>query len=199
MNNWTWGWDALVAIGTLLLAAVTVASLIVPACMEKSREKAKRDRRAHIFALLIVDELGQVQAQLASLRAHIANHRRPDRAGWLAIAKSVEEANLAVFRDLIDRLEDCPDCKSRPLAEGFASLMLLKSSILPMMGRAFDGTDLTPQFRSAVQGLLVQTQHKVNVAFATAWNLAARPEPMPLNPSAQIDAKEIAQVMRGVS
>ncbi len=189
MNPWEWGWDALVALGTLALAAVTVLTLYVPAWRDADREQNRRARRAQIFALLIVDELIIAKSKFMMLRKFFNTYDRFDRDAWLYVAKAGREIDLPIFGKLVDRLDDCTDAHARDLAECFAVIARAKAQIEWIAIREYEDPD--GKARAMIRRVLYSAQKRTNLACAVAWELSKRTSTLPVQPGDEPDVGEL--------
>jgi len=196
-SAWTFGWDALVAIGTLALAIGTAWAVEMPRRAEKRRradESAARAHEARLFALMIVDELQRARYALAELRRRIRTMlENPMSGSWTELLKFVDGAQVPVLKQRIDMAKFLLDADANAVVLSFAWMMYLEAFVRPPGKTDEEMARGTAKRLPPLQIFACQAQIYVNQAFAAAYSVAGRVMPVPQDDDAVLtnDEKEI--------
>jgi hypothetical protein len=137
-DAWEWGWDAVVALGTLALAFVTVLAIVVPIFNERRKERAKSEKReqrhairARLYATALQDECGRTMMATAEIRKRLRAGRGPAQVDWTAVVMLIDVLAMPVLENSFRFVFLLDEHTSRWVVRTRSNILALKALIQP--------------------------------------------------------------------
>lgn len=133
-DSWEWGWDALVALGTLALALVTVAAVVVPLIADRNRAKREQEKlavQARLYATALQDESARIVMTTAEIRKRLRFATNPGVIDWDAILLLVDILATPVLDSSFDHVFLLDVHASRFVVRTRSQILSLKAYVAP--------------------------------------------------------------------